>query len=114
MDNIGDDELVKYYQEARGFVFASEEDFGIVPIEAMACSKPVITYGEGGAAESVINGKTGIHFPDQTAQSLNDAINIFEKTEFDSTEIRKRAEEFSEEIFINKFSSLVNRLLDER
>ena len=62
------EELKKYYQECQALIFPQEEDFGIVALEAMACGRPVIAYKGGGALESVIGGKTGMFFEEQTVE----------------------------------------------
>lgn len=95
--------------KAKAFVFAAEEDFGIVPVEAQACGTPVIAYGRGGARETVLENKTGLFFDLQTPQSIMDAVLNFEKIEdkFDHTKIRKHAESFSKERFINEYKSFV-------
>ncbi len=90
-------------RRARGFVFAAEEDFGIVPVEAMACGTPVIAYGRGGATETVIPGVTGILFPKQTADSLMQAIERFEISPWNAAQIRRHAEQFSREAFRRAF-----------
>jgi len=89
--------LKSLMQEAKAFVFAAEEDFGIAVVEAMACGTPVIALNKGGTAESVVNGKTGIHFSEQNPESIIDAINEFEKRidSFDVQYIRKHAEKFN-------------------
>jgi len=108
---LSDEEMKKYYREARAFVFAAEEDFGIVPVEAMAAGRPVIAYGKGGVAETVVNGKTGILFPKQTVESLIAAINKFNPKDFDSKVIRKQAEKFSEERFKKEFREEVEKIV---
>ena len=91
------DEVVKKYMaECKALLFPGLEDFGIVPVEAQACGRPVIAYGKGGALDSVIDGKTGVFFNEQTVDSLKDAINKFETMKFDKQEIRKHALEFDE------------------
>jgi len=67
--------LARYLQKARAFIFAAEEDFGIVPVEAQACGTPVIAYGKGGVLETVLDGKTGIFFHEQNADSIIAAVN---------------------------------------
>jgi glycosyltransferase involved in cell wall biosynthesis len=84
---------------ARAFLFPPVEDFGLVPIEAMAMGTPVIAYGEGGALETVVNGVTGVFFSPQTPEALNIAIEKSEKMEWDREKIREHAEEFSKERF---------------
>lgn len=70
-------------QSARAFVFAAEEDFGIIPVEAQACGTPVIAFGKGGALETVrplgIEEPTGIFFKEQNIASLHEAVSEFEK-----------------------------------
>ena len=73
-----DEVLISTMQKAKGFVYAAIEDFGIIPIEAMACGTPVIALNEGGTKETVINKVTGIHFEEQTQESIRDAINSFD------------------------------------
>ena len=100
-------QLKQYMQKAKAFVFAAEEDFGIVPVEAQACGTPVIAFGKGGALETVINEKTGIFFKEQTVQSLLTAIQEFENIEFNYNEIRKHALTFSKERFEKEIKEFV-------
>jgi glycosyltransferase involved in cell wall biosynthesis len=99
--------------KARAFVFAAEEDFGIVIVEAMACGTPVIALNKGGTAESVINGKTGIHISEQDSGSIINAIKEFEKRidYFDIQFIRKHAEKFSRTIFEENIKQFVSNKL---
>ena len=103
------DKLKEYLQNARAFLFAAEEDFGIIIVEAMACGTPVIAFDKGGASESVINDKTGILFPNQDKSSLIKAVKDFEKKseKFDLNEIRTHAEKFSRNNFENKIHNYV-------
>lgn len=92
--------MVEHMQKAKAFVFAAEEDFGIIPVEAQACGTPVIAYGKGGCLETVVNGFTGIHFKEQTKECLRDCILEFETLKsFDIDTIRQHAETFSIETF---------------
>lgn len=84
---------------AKAFLFPPVEDFGLVPIEAMAMGAPVIAYGEGGALETVVDGVTGVFFSPQTPAALNIAIEKSETMEWDREKIREHAEKFSKEGF---------------
>jgi glycosyltransferase involved in cell wall biosynthesis len=83
-------ELVALMRAARGFVFAGEEDFGIVMAEALACGTPVIAFGRGGAAEIVAEG-TGVLFGEQTAAAVMDAVVRFEAMAIDPAACRAEA-----------------------
>ena len=103
------DEVVKkYMQECKAFIFPGLEDFGIVPVETMACGRPVIAYGKGGVLDSVVNGKTGVFFEDQTVESLKNAILKFETMNFDKNEIRKHALKFDEAVFKDKIKNFID------
>src|SRR5690606_23438709 len=67
--------LKDHLERARAFVFAAEEDFGILPVEAQACGTPVIAFGRGGTFETVLDGGTGVLYPQQSITSLKDAVN---------------------------------------
>lgn len=109
-------EAVKYYMEnARAFVFAAEEDFGIVPVEAQACGTPVIAYGRGGATESVVPDETGVFFHQQTKEAIQSAIDKFEvvRSELDPKAIRDNAKKFAAPVFRSAFSRLVDTAYSE-
>ncbi len=84
---------------ARAFLFPPLEDFGLVPIEAMAMGTPVIAYGEWGALETVVDGVTGLFFTPQSPEALNLAIEKFETMEWDREKIREHAKKYSKERF---------------
>jgi len=104
--------FVKIVQEAKAFVFAAEEDFGIAPVEAQACGTPVIAYGAGGALETVRNGKTGLFFKKQTVESLVETIGRFEAegVSFSPSDIRQSVLSFSEGRFKDEFMSVVSEM----
>lgn len=95
--------LADYMQRARAFLFAAEEDFGIVPVEAQACGTPVIAFGRGGVTETVIPGKTGLFYPEQSLDALILAVEKFEHHAWDPIFIRKHAETFSRDAFRKAF-----------
>lgn len=105
--HVGDDELAEYYVGCKALIFPQEEDFGIVSVEAQSFGKPVIAYSAGGALETVIEGKTGLFFDAQTPESLKMALVKFGKMRFDNKELRKNAEKFSKEKFLEEFARLV-------
>lgn len=103
------------YARCRALVFPGEEDFGIVPVEAMASGRPVIAYGRGGALETVVDGRTGLFFDEQTEESLLAAVQRFEQVEdtFDPAEIRRHASAFDREVFKDRFRARVDSLMRE-
>ncbi len=107
LGHVSDVKMRDYMQRAKGFVFAAEEDFGIVPVEAQAGGTPVIAFGKGGALETVIEGETGLFFSEQTPKVLNEAIDRFEKMEFDPQAIRLHAEKFGAERFAVQLKQIV-------
>lgn len=100
--------LKSYLESAKAFVYAAEEDFGITIVEAQACGTPVIAFGKGGASETVVDGKTGVLFERQTAESLIQAVKEFETMELDCAEIRRNAERFSRAIFAESIKTFID------
>ncbi len=99
-----------YMQRARAFMFAPEEDFGIVAVEAQACGTPVIAYGRGGATETVVHGETGLLFGQQTPECVVEAVRAFENgaSKFRTNRIRAHAEQFSIQRFRCEFEQYVH------
>ncbi|APO72537.1 glycosyltransferase family 1 protein (plasmid) [Rhizobium gallicum] len=105
-----DDVLIDYLTRARAFIFAAEEDFGIMPLEAQACGTPVIAYGRGGALETVVDGETGLFFQEQTAEAIVDAVDRFEQDGVAGTpgDFENHVKSFSSEVFRRKIRDLVD------
>ncbi len=97
--HITKSETIELFWKAKAFLFPPEEDFWLVPIEAMACWTPVIAYAKWGALETVVDNKTWIFFKEQTMDSLNTAIDKFEEMSFDYKEIREYSMRFDKVIF---------------
>ena len=104
---LSDKEVTQHYLDCHAMVLASYEDFGITPLEAMACGKPVIALGQGGYLETVIEGKNGTFFPEQNVESLIEALNRFKDMTFNPAEIKKHAATFSPESFRKQIKELV-------
>lgn len=107
-------EKLKFYQECRALIFPGEEDFGIVPLEAQACGRPVIAYGKGGALET-ITGDTGVFFFEQTEEALARAVVEFESREntFEADKIRKHALRFDRSLFKEKIRDFIDSKLKD-
>jgi glycosyltransferase involved in cell wall biosynthesis len=104
-----DGKVSEYLGKARGFVCATEEDFGIAIVEAQAAGCPVIAYGQGGALETVVNGVTGLFFQEQSAESLMEAVSQFENrvTKFNVDIISHNVQRFSKRRFMEEFQNFV-------
>lgn len=105
--------MQKHMQNAKAFVFAAEEDFGITPVEAQACGTPVIAFGKGGVLETIIpegnQNPTGVFFDKQEPGSIIESVNKFESMQdlFEPTECRRNAEKFSEERFRTEINTYI-------
>ncbi|MBW4061377.1 glycosyltransferase [Candidatus Saccharibacteria bacterium] len=108
LGRVSDEERDSLLAGAKGFIFPPEEDFGIVPLEAMAAGCPVIAYGSGGAPEYVIDGQTGVLFDDQTPEALIGALKRFEGMTWDTEVIRDKAKEFDEGVFHQRMGAYVD------
>jgi len=113
LGKIGDAELRQRLAGCRALVFPGEEDFGIVPLEAMACGRPVIAFNGGGAQETIIDGENGVFFESQTADSLMRAVEKFQFMVFNKTSIREHAQKFDKEIFKLKIKEFVTERLKQ-
>jgi glycosyltransferase involved in cell wall biosynthesis len=104
---VDDAGLRELYRGCRALIFPGEEDFGIVPVEAQACGRPVIAYARGGVLETVIPGRTGALFDEQSVASLRMAVGEFEPGRFDSAAIRAHAQRFSPQRFARAMAEFV-------
>jgi glycosyltransferase involved in cell wall biosynthesis len=107
LGRLNDQEAREQLAGCRAFIFPGEEDFGIAPVEAQAAGKPVIAYGAGGALATVLLGRTGIFFDQQTPQALANAVTSFRDEMFDPETIRRHAEEFDTSRFIVRLMSFI-------
>ncbi len=99
LGRVPDDEVRHYFSRCRAFLFPGEEDFGITPVEAQACGRPVVAYAGGGALDTVIDGVTGKLFHPQTPEALADAVRSLDGCNFDPAAIRRNAERFDTACF---------------
>ncbi len=105
---VSDAELKALYSSARALIFPTEEDFGIVPLEAQACGSPIIAYGKGGALESV---KHGCFFDEQTPESIEAAVRKFEGMNFNRAAIPAAVESFKKDHFKQKVKQFVDKIM---
>jgi len=105
-----DEKVADYLGKARGFICATEEDFGIAIVEAQAAGCPVIAYGQGGALETVIDGATGIFFDEQSPECLIDALQKHERdhSKFEITELVKNSQRYDKHKFMDEFRKFVH------
>jgi glycosyltransferase involved in cell wall biosynthesis len=92
LGHVGDAELRQLYRDCRAVLMPGVEDAGIVPLEAMACGRPAVVFAEGGGAESVEHGRTGLVFPEATPEALRAVVATLETARFDRLALRARAE----------------------
>ncbi len=111
---VSEAELPGLIGRARALVFPGEEDFGMVPVEAMAAGRPVIGFGRGGLLETVVDGETGLFFPEPAAAALVKAVQRFEEMSFDAARISKHAARFSRERFQREIAEFVTAKLAEK
>ena len=102
-----DEAVAAYLASARGFIFPTEEDFGIVQVEALAAGTPVIAYASGGSEDIVKDGEGGITFDAQDSISLQSALMRAEKSSFDPAKLQRIAKRFHRSLFVTKIRKIV-------
>lgn len=115
LGRVSDEEMERYYSRAKAFLFPGIEDYGITPVEAMSAGVPVLTFGKGGALETVQDGKTGLYFHDQTVSGLVHCIEEFERNgvAYSRQQIHDYSLNFSDEIFKGNFTNFLKDKLIE-
>lgn len=113
LGRVEDNDLPGFYAKCKAFVFPQEEDFGIVAIEAMASGRPLIAFRGGDIVEHMEEGRTGIFFEKQTAESVIEALKKFQTLQFDPAYIRSKSLKFDREIFKEKIKTFVENALEE-
>jgi glycosyltransferase involved in cell wall biosynthesis len=103
------DELMRRIARARGFAFAAEEDFGIAPVEALACGTPIAAFGRGGVRDSIQDGVNGMLFQEQTPAAVRAAVERVEAITWDPAALRASVERFATPVFASAMQGLVER-----
>ena len=122
LGKVSDEELARLYAGCRAFIFPGEEDFGIMPLEAMASGRPVIALGRGGARETVVGlndpeaQATGVFFQDETVDALARAVEEFEASEaaFDTAAIRQHAATFDRPVYKQRIRQFIEERVQYR
>ena len=105
------DVLKQHYARCRALIFPGEEDFGMVPVEAMASGRPVIAFGRGGATETVKDGVSGVFFAEQTVEAISSAVRRLADLEINAERIAEHAAQFGREQFFQNMRTHIDGLL---
>ena len=114
LGRVSQERIVELMQGARAFLFPGLEDFGIAPVEAMACGRPVIAYAGGGALDTVVPGVTGELFHEQTVESLVEVLRQFDPRKYDPSACRRQAEKFDVRVFRQKLTNFIVEVMASR
>lgn len=114
LGHLDDKAVAHEMARCRALVFGAFEDFGLVPLEVQACGRPVIAYGAGGALETVVDGVTGLFFPEQTAESLVGALKRLDRAELEPVAIRRHAESFGYDSFAERMQEAIDLAVGRR
>jgi glycosyltransferase involved in cell wall biosynthesis len=107
LGHLGDDAVVDAMQKCKATIFPSRDDFGLIPVEVAACGRPVLAYGAGGALHTVVPGRTGETFPEQTVASLLGALRRFDPSAYDPAVIREHALRWDRGPFTERVTAIV-------
>ncbi|WP_299713025.1 glycosyltransferase [uncultured Tenacibaculum sp.] len=113
LGSVDDSKMINTLQKAKALVFAADEDFGILPVEAQSCGTPVIAFKKGGVLETVVENKTGVFYDKQNYKDIIGAIKRFEDLNLDPKEIRENALRFSKDRFKLNFRSFIEEKIKE-
>jgi glycosyltransferase involved in cell wall biosynthesis len=106
--------LKQHYARCRALIFPGEEDFGMVPVEAMASGRPVVAFGRGGATETVAKGTSGVFFEEQTVEAISSAVRSLASIEIDPEKIAAHASQFGRDQFFQKMRAHIDGLLAKK
>lgn len=109
-----DAELASLYSKAKAIIFPGEEDFGLVPVEAMACGTPVIAYNGGGARETVVEGTTGTFFSEKNAESLAQILRNFDHKKYTKSNCRSHAQKWNRSNFEQQLHTKISALMNKK
>jgi glycosyltransferase involved in cell wall biosynthesis len=107
LGHVGDDELVPLMQGCKALIFPSRDDFGLIPVEVMACGRPVLAYAGGGSLYTSQPGVTGELFSEQSAMAIEAAVRSFDPSAYDSTTIREHAMQWDNRRFRERLRTIV-------
>ena len=108
LGSLSDEAVRDEYRRALALILPGEEDFGMVPVEAQACGRPVVAYGRGGALETVVDGETGVLFTELTVPAIADALDRVTRLRIDSTRVRAHAQQFSRERHLERMRGIID------